>query len=136
MVNENGVSLDKHCKSVYQRIKGNCCDEWKSNRLTFYGWYKDRLAKQEGLCEYCHLRGDTMLHYKRRFRPNRKGGFNRGLHLEVDRRISKDKDGPTKYEPTNCVLACYPCNNAKSDVFTYDEFRQIGEMICKVKKGC
>jgi hypothetical protein len=60
-----------------------------------------------------------------------RGGFNRGFYLEVDRKESKGK-----YSPRNCVLACYPCNNAKSDIFTYDEFRKIGEMIGKVKKGC
>ena len=33
----------------------------------------------------------------------------------------------------NCVLACYPCNNAKSDVFSYEEFSEIGKAIHRVK---
>jgi 5-methylcytosine-specific restriction endonuclease McrA len=131
MAKEKVVSLDKHCNSVYQRIKRNknCGDEWRSNRLGFHSWYKNMLEKQEGVCKYCGLPGDTLRYYGQRFRPNKRGGFNRGFYLEVDRKESKGK-----YEPKNCVLACYPCNNAKSDVFTYDEFRQIGEMVGRVKK--
>jgi len=53
----------------------------------------------------------------------------RGISLEVDR-----KDGKKEYSPGNCVLACYPCNNAKSDVFSYNEFLEIGKVISKVKK--
>ncbi len=49
--------------------------------------------------------------------------------MEVDRKISK-----ANYSPENCVLACYPCNNAKSDVFTYEEFIKIGREIGKVKR--
>jgi hypothetical protein len=48
--------------------------------------------------------------------------------LEVDRIESKES-----YSPENCVLACYPCNNAKSDVFAYAEFMKIGSIIGKVK---
>jgi 5-methylcytosine-specific restriction endonuclease McrA len=67
--------------------------------------------------------GDTIDHYGHYFRGGR-----RGKRLEVDRMIS---DQP--YSPENCVLACYPCNNAKSDVFTYEEFVEIGKTIGRVK---
>jgi len=52
----------------------------------------------------------------------------RGKRLEVDRIESKEP-----YSPENCVLACYPCNNAKSDVFTYQEFIEIGKTVYRVK---
>ena len=52
------------------------------------------------------------------------GGKTRGGVLEVDR-----KDSTKGYEMDNCVLACAICNNAKSDKFTYEEFKAVGEVI-------
>ncbi len=68
--------------------------------------------------------GGHLGHYGHYFRGGR-----RGKRLEVDRMIS---DQP--YSPDNCVLACYPCNNAKSDVFTYKEFMEIGKVIHKLRE--
>lgn len=109
--------------SLYRRIKKNCCSKWATNPQKFYTWYKKQIAKQEGLCVYCHLPGDTRYHYGKHFREGR-----RGKRLEVDRIESKEP-----YSPENCVLACYPCNNAKSDVFSYEEFLEIGKAIQRVK---
>ena len=44
---------------------------------------------------------------------------NRGLHLEVERKDSKNNI----YSARNCVLACYFCNNDKSDIFSEQEYR-------------
>ena len=55
------------------------------------------------------------------------GGTKRGGTLEVDR-----KDNTKGYEIDNCVLACAVCNNAKSDKFTYEEFKAVGEVIGKI----
>ena len=48
----------------------------------------------------------------------------RGWSLEIDR-----KDSNFEYSPDNCVMACYWCNNAKTDEFTHEEFRKVGEAI-------
>jgi hypothetical protein len=48
----------------------------------------------------------------------------RGWTLEIDRR-----DSNLEYKPDNCVMACYWCNNAKTDEFTYEEFVHIGNEI-------
>ena len=114
----------QHLYAIYRRIKSNCCDEWRTDKSSFYTWYKKQVDKQKGLCEYCHLPGDTKEYYGKAFRQGR-----RGLTLEVDK-----KDNVEPYSPLNCVLACYPCNNAKSDVFSYEEFLEIGQAISKVKK--
>ena len=55
------------------------------------------------------------------------GGKKRGGILEVDR-----KDNTKGYEIDNCVLACAVCNMAKSDKFTYNEFRRVGGVIGKI----
>jgi 5-methylcytosine-specific restriction endonuclease McrA len=110
----------KHLSSVYQRIKVNCCAEWKLDRTKFYKWYENTSQKQKHICYYCHLPGDTTINYiPEGFREGR-----RGFNLEVDRKNPKGK-----YSPKNCVLACYPCNNAKSDVFSHSDFLMIGQAI-------
>jgi len=112
--------------STYRRIKkADCCNEWQTDSRSFYTWYQEQADRQENRCAYCHLPGCTEEYYGRTFRQDR-----RGLALEVDR-----KDNTKPYSPLNCVLACYPCNNAKSDVFSYDEFVEIGRTIGKIKKG-
>lgn len=122
----------RHLYSIYQRVKNTkdekgknmCCEEWRSNPQSFYEWYEKCRVQQKELCEYCHLPGDTCTYYYRHFRNGR-----RGFNLEVDR---KDSNG--EYSPENCVLACYPCNNAKSDVFSYEEFLKIGKAIGRAKR--
>ena len=111
--------------TAYQRIRKNCCKEWETDRKQFYKWYADQLQAQESCCIYCQLPGDATGYYGHTFRKGR-----RGINLEVDRIKSKEP-----YSPENCVLACYPCNNAKSDVFSYTEFVEIGKTILKVKTG-
>jgi len=74
---------------------------------------------------YCQLPGNTEIYYERTFRKGR-----RGVRLEVDR---MDSDGC--YSPDNCILACYPCNHAKSDVFSYQEVMEIGQAIPRLKHG-
>jgi len=52
----------------------------------------------------------------------------RGKRLEVDR-----KDNREGYSLENCVLACAICNCAKSDQFSYQEFKAVvGPAIRKV----
>lgn len=117
---------NQHLYSTYQRIKkAHCCKEWKKDSRSFYSWYEEQADKQKHRCAYCHLPGNTEEYYGTNFRKNR-----RGQVLEIDR---KDNEG--LYSPTNCVLACYPCNNAKSDVFSYKEFVKIGHTIGEIKKS-
>ena len=103
--------LTQHLSYIYQRIRTDCCEEWLEDRRNFYQWYEKKFEQQEGRCAYCDLPGNTERHYGKLFRGGR-----RGQRLEVDRIESKES-----YSPDNCVLACYPYNNAKSDVFSYEE---------------
>lgn len=124
MTNKNG-----DLANTYRRIlhsKDGCCPGWFKDRKQFYEWYNQRFEQQDGRCEYCRLPGDTIkAGYGHYFRKG-----TRGKRLEVDRIKSKEP-----YSPDNCVLACYPCNNAKSDVFSYEDFLEIGKAIRKVKTG-
>ena len=44
----------------------------------------------------------------------------RGRTMEVDR-----KDPKGHYEINNLIMSCYWCNNAKTDEFSYEEFRKM-----------
>jgi hypothetical protein len=116
-----------HLYSTYARVQKNCSSEWNDSN-TFYKWYDKKAIEQQNQCEYCHLPGDTMQYYGKNFRLDGNGNPKRGKRLEIDR-----KDNSEPYSPHNCVLACYPCNNAKSDVFSYDEFIKIGKTIETMK---
>jgi len=53
----------------------------------------------------------------------------RGFSLELDR-----KSPNMEYSNDNCVMACYWCNNAKTDEFSAEEFAPIGKAIGEVFK--
>jgi len=54
------------------------------------------------------------------------GGVMRGRRLEIDH---KDKDNRQSCELKDLVLACALCNMAKSDKFSHDEFKEVGNVI-------
>jgi 5-methylcytosine-specific restriction endonuclease McrA len=83
----------------------------------FLDWYN----LQEKKCYYCGVEESTVqeiimtsLLKSSRFPNDGKigRGQSRGVWLEVDRLTPKEN-----YSRENCVLACYFCNNDKSDVF-------------------
>ena len=79
---------------------------------------RKRLYDRDGkTCYYCGIKESDFVTIWGNFY----GGKKRGSTLEVDR-----KDNNRGYEIDNCVLACALCNNAKSDKFTYEEFRAVG----------
>jgi len=85
---------------------------------------RNQLYNRDGrVCHYCGIEENDFLSIWGEFY----GGKKRGGTLEVDR-----KDNARGYEMDNCVLACAVCNNAKSDKFTYEEFKAVGKVISKI----
>jgi len=87
------------------------------NRDDFIEWYNS----QPKICGYCDLPekyGDLMRKY---FGAH-------GVRLTVDC-IDNDKG----YVKDNLILACDRCNFIKSNIFTYDEMRFIGQNYIKPK---
>ena len=85
---------------------------------------RNQLYERDGrTCHYCGIEENDFLKIWGEFY----GGKKRGGILEVDR-----KDNARGYEIDNCVLACAVCNNAKSDKFTYEEFKMVGNTIGKI----
>lgn len=108
----------RRVRQLYNNKK-NELDEFRfSSFKEFYTWHKNQFEIQKGECFYCHTHESTIrtLFDKNIISSVRQ--LNRGQHLEVER-----KDGKNKlYNAANCVLACYFCNNDKSDIFSERDY--------------
>jgi 5-methylcytosine-specific restriction endonuclease McrA len=85
---------------------------------------RDKLYKRDGKkCYYCGIKEEDFIRIWGEFY----GGKKRGQKLEVDR-----KDNKKDYIEENCVLSCAICNNAKSDKFMDEEFKEVGNSIKQI----
>lgn len=87
--------------------------------------FQKLLQKDE--CHYCKITTKQIETLGTQLKLNKKSF--RGWSLEIDRLNSN-----FEYKPDNCVMACYWCNNAKTDEFTEKEFLIIAEGIKQVWK--
>jgi len=106
----------KRIRQLYHNKKGLKNFDFL-NFNAFYRWYLAQLKEQQGYCYYCKTDEGLIAEFidkKKEFikRPNR------GKHLEVERRDAKSNI----YNAENCVLACYFCNNDKSDILNEEEY--------------
>lgn len=96
----------------------------------------DKLYKRHGhKCHYCGIEDGDFLDLWGKFY----GLPYRGRRLEIDHKdavvirngeITKGKKPELKDTTAEqCVLACALCNMAKSNMFTYEEFKQVGQVI-------
>ncbi len=85
--------------------------------------------KSRTCCEYCGLtEQETKLLYEHY--PECTRGGKRGKRLEWDR-----KNPFLHYSNiNNLVKACYWCNNAKTNYFSYEEFKKIGPAIGTINR--
>ena len=140
--------LDRKAHLRYLQLKGRLREaekkggRWKVEDLIskpdFCKWYKEESSKNKvgRQCSYCSISEKDSQQYYNCIDPIRtlygKGKKStRGKTLEIDREKSD-----VGYVDGNLVLACYYCNNAKSDVFEALEFREkIGPAIASVIKS-
>jgi hypothetical protein len=79
--------------------------------------YEDFVRFTEiGKCHYC----GALVRWSENPRDRKQFGY--GYHLD-----RKDNDRP--YSLENCVVCCRRCNWGKGDMFSYDEWKKIGEVI-------
>ena len=94
-----------------------------ASRQALSTWYGSQLDHQDCKCHYC----ETSIFDINRLidagllatRATRGEGV-RGRVLEIDKKINE-----LGYQPENCVLACYYCNNDKSYIFTADDYKEF-----------
>jgi hypothetical protein len=104
---------------------------WTKKKFTpvFEDFYNKYLA-MERKCEYCSVTEDEIRILLDRKRIYTKRIPTRGRTLEFDRKMSELQYA----EFDNVVLCCYWCNNAKTDEFSYEEFKEVGKVFEKIWK--
>jgi len=115
---EQKIASDKY-SSIKSRVKKKPGYnlEYFWSRKDFINWH----TSIEKKCCYCGSTDKEIERFYKKTISKRNG--TRGKTLEIER------INDTPYTRDNCKLSCYWCNNAKSDVFTYDEFQIIGKAI-------
>lgn len=96
---------------------------------------REKLYKRDGhMCHYCGIQESDFLGLWGQFY----GLPYRGRRLELERKetvVIKGKDivkANRDYTLDNCVLACALCNMAKSNMFTYDEFKKMAKVVREI----
>ncbi|WP_107945759.1 hypothetical protein [Campylobacter concisus] len=77
-------------------------------------------------CSYCGISLAQIEELGKNGKLNNKRSDTRGYTLEIDRKLPN-----LEYSKENCCMACYWCNNAKTDEFSPEEFKPIAEGIRK-----
>ncbi|MFD3000416.1 hypothetical protein ACFS7Z_08605 [Pontibacter toksunensis] len=104
---------------------------WTTKKFTpifedFYNWYE----KLDRKCHYCEITEEEIAELLNSGKLETKRIATRGKKLEYDR-----KEPNLTYDNIdNIVLCCYWCNNAKTDTFTYSEFKEVGKVIKTIWK--
>lgn len=122
MLSEYGLSYQKYLPEI-TRIQRLCTYNENGNKKIRFGnkkdfleWYLKKWSLDgSAVCEYC---GISEKECNELLNTQRKS--TRGRHLEVERR-----EPNLDYDSTNCILACYVCNNTKSDFMSEEEFRVL-----------
>ena len=122
------TEAEAKASKIFSRLKGRVAKikseeeaynlEGVWSRDDFIAWYKGK----EKVCCYCGITEAESQKFNKKITSKRSA--TRGKSLEIERLKPHGK-----YQENNCELACYWCNNAKSDVFSVDEFKPISEAI-------
>ncbi len=124
----NSTQDARDAKALKAKLKAQFNSRVKSGRngFTSFDEYVTWYLAQPRKCTYCNVSEETVRAIvmsskltSARFPLNGvvTQGRSRGVNLEVDR-----WDSSKPYSKKNCCLACYFCNNDKSDVFDGREY--------------
>jgi hypothetical protein len=118
------ISENNRLLRLWYSFNGRSKNKREFEKNEFIQWYETRVAHG---CFYCGLsqeesRGLALKLPSERFPKSHKlmRGRSRAYYLEVDRKNPKGV-----YSVNNCVLACYFCNNDKSDVFNHEQYMRF-----------
>lgn len=117
-IKQEKVAIIKECEEYYIKVTfPQIFPEQDYNTLI-----------QADKCYYCEITKKEIetLSLYHQLKKKRERGWN----LEIDR-----FDSNYEYTNDNCAMCCYWCNNAKTDEFTRDEFKEIAKEISKVWKN-
>lgn len=117
-------NLDSHWRPI-AKIR----NKWKSKKIEgnfwdFYNWIKTT----KECCHYCGVTPAELDELHRIGIKNKR--TTRGRVLEIDRK----KPDENYSNIDNLTYSCYWCNNAKTDTFSEEEFKIIGDAVSRVWK--
>lgn len=119
---------EEELRKIY-RNKANTNDGFSEVSFNEFNHWYDEDTFNNG-CHYCGITNEESLELYN-LRPEATRGGKRGKRLELGR---KDSNLPFD-NLDNLVWCCYWCNNAKTNFFSEEEFRPIGEAIGGVLRG-
>jgi hypothetical protein len=102
----------------------------KKIKMPFGDFYKYYLS-HERKCFYCDITEQEIKKLLESGKLTTKRIATRGRKLELDRK-KPDLDYDN-FE--NIVFSCYWCNNAKTDTFSEDEFKKVGQVFKEIWKS-
>jgi predicted DNA-binding protein YlxM (UPF0122 family) len=124
----------RRLRNLFSKKKSLLGDKFQFKDFpSFYGWYKN----QEEICFYCKSEQFKIsLLVKEGLQKNTFGltskRFDKRAHnLEIERKNSLSN----VYNETNCVLACYFCNNDKSDYISSEEYINFFSPVLYARKA-
>ncbi|MCO4756167.1 MAG: hypothetical protein KC478_16920 [Bacteriovoracaceae bacterium] len=115
---ETHRSLIKQAKKIFRKEFDKVLDP-EHFAVEIFG--KDDFDRE---CIYCGLTESKTRFLKENDLLFTKKLYCKGATMEVDQ-----KDAHKGYFPDNIVLACYWCNNAKTDEFDFDEWMKVGKVF-------
>ena len=118
------TGVDKEIRTLYNSKKGLKNIDFDS----FKNWYES----QNDACSYCGLTSADSAKLFHKYPKATRGG-RRGKRLELDRKDSAIANYGK--DINNLALACYWCNNAKTNYISYDEFKIIGATFSHIQKN-
>ena len=125
--NSKNAYVDNICKNIPSKTK---IKELLRNELKPLKYkYKEKfenMTKNKTTCSYCGISLAQIEELGKNGKLNNKRSDTRGYTLEIDRKLPN-----LEYSEENCCMACYWCNNAKTDEFSPKEFKPIAEGIRK-----
>lgn len=135
LFNGKNAYVDNICKNIPSKtkIKELLRNELKPLKDKYKEKFKnifpleefEKMTKDE-TCSYCGISLAQIEELGKNGKLNNKRSDTRGYTLEIDRKLPN-----LEYSKKNCCMACYWCNNAKTDEFSPEEFKPIAEGIRK-----
>lgn len=108
--------LIQKSNQIYSAKKNNPEYKFKAkSKREFFEWYQ----KQPSACGYCGIEEKKVRELFGGDKPFLKTKRGRGKSLELERRDSLLNE----YSEENCILACYLCNNHKSDLISEEDHK-------------
>lgn len=121
-------AIDKNTKKIREELGpkiGAWKKDYKDNFENILSLTQFETILKKGKCCYCGITEkeiDRLIDKSQLFKK-----VNRGFKLEIER-----FDSNIEYSYENMDLACYWCNNSKTDEFTKEEFEPVGKAIREI----